>query len=228
MTEQTPPALPDLVPLPDRGPSNRLVLVVLAVVLIGGLVAAGILIATDAGNEDPRSTRLVGGCGSVISRPVAGQARHAEPPGKVVYPDAPPASGDHWPAPATFGRPFYGADRPAVEVLVHNLEHGYTIAWYDETAAADADAMAALERIAADYQAAGERFIAAPWFASDGAPFPDDAHIALTRWSADPEDTAAVSSQRGNWLYCGAVDPDAITSFFTTWPNAASAEPGLY
>ena len=31
-------------------------------------------------------------------------------------------------------------DRPTLEALVHNLEHGYTILWYDETIADDDDA----------------------------------------------------------------------------------------
>ena len=34
---------------------------------------------------------------------------------------------------------FYTKDsRPELEALVHNLEHGFTILWYDETAADDA------------------------------------------------------------------------------------------
>ena len=38
-------------------------------------------------------------------------------------------------APSTRTRQFYTADdRPAMENLVHNLEHGYTILWYDDTA----------------------------------------------------------------------------------------------
>ncbi|MDQ3276405.1 MAG: DUF3105 domain-containing protein, partial [Actinomycetota bacterium] len=53
---------------------------------------------------------------------------------------APPASGNHSSRWAVLSPPFYGvADRPKVSVLVHNLEHGYNILWYDETVAGDAE-----------------------------------------------------------------------------------------
>ena len=46
-------------------------------------------------------------------------------------------------------RKLYTADdRPELETLVHNLEHGYTILWYDETVAADDDAMTSSRAIA--------------------------------------------------------------------------------
>lgn len=222
-----------LPPLPPAGGHNRLILVILAVLVVLGLAVAGVLIATNDDSEgtgsatpDPSAPPVA--CGEVISKPVGKSALHVSPPDTVDYADAPPAFGDHWPAPASFGRPFYSEDRPTVEELVHNMEHGYTIAWYDETAAADEDAMDQLKEIAVAYQQDGERFIAAPWLAADGGAFPDGTHVALTRWSADPQNQGAVATQRGNWQYCGTVDPEAIKVFFKTWPNQASAEPGLY
>lgn len=42
-------------------------------------------------------------------------------------------------------------NRPAKELLVHSLEHGYTVIWYDETLAANGAAVADLKGIAAKY-----------------------------------------------------------------------------
>ena len=231
MSEQPPYPAPSFEPLPPpRGAGNRLVLVLVAAAVVLGLVAVGAVVALTGDDEGavPGLGSAAATCGEVVSKPIGRAALHADPPGKVDYPDSPPAFGDHWPAPAPFGRPFYTADRPAVEELVHNLEHGYTIAWYDEAVAADEAAMDALRQIAVAYQQDGERFIAAPWLSSDGPAFPDDTHVALTRWSADAADPGDVSQQLGNWIYCGTVVPDAIEQFFDTWPNGESAEPGLY
>jgi hypothetical protein len=146
----------------------------------------------------------------------------------ITYKDAPPAFGEHRPQAAAFGRPFYtSADRPEVASLVHNEEHGYTIAWYDETAAKDRTEMNALEAIAKKYQDDNVRFIAAPWTKADGGTFPDGKHIALTRWSADAKNPGDQAKQRGNWQYCGGVSGAAVADFVKKWPNAESPEPGI-
>ena len=50
------------------------------------------------------------------------------------YKTVPPSYGPHWATPVISSRPFYAVkDRPQMEDLVHNLEHGYTIVWYDNT-----------------------------------------------------------------------------------------------
>jgi hypothetical protein len=146
----------------------------------------------------------------------------------ITYPDAPPAFGEHRPQAAAFGRPFYTtSDRPEVASLVHNEEHGYTIAWYDATAAADKAEVNALEAIAKKYQDDNVRFIAAPWTKTDGAAFPDGKHIALTRWTADPKNPGDQAKQRGNWQYCGSVSGQVVADFVEKWPNAESPEPGI-
>lgn len=143
----------------------------------------------------------------------------------IPYTDAPPSFGPHRSSPAPFGRPFYTDDRPEVATLVHNLEHGYTIAWYDETAAKDTDEMAALETIADKYSRGDQnRFIAAPWTGADGSAFPDGKHVALTRWSADAAAPADGAKQKGNWLYCGSVSGAAISSFVDKFPYEQSPE----
>src|ERR1700712_3582794 len=55
---------------------------------------------------------------------------------KVNYRDAPPSYGYHWGNFLSGAelRTFYSrGDRPEVERLVHSLEHGHTILWYDDT-----------------------------------------------------------------------------------------------
>jgi hypothetical protein len=174
------------------------------------------------------ATASAAACDPVKTTPTDKNQNHI-PEGKAItYTDAPPAFGEHRPQAAAFGRSFYTAsDRPEVAQLVHNEEHGYTIAWYVETAAKDKTEMDDLEAIAKKYQDSNERFIAAPWLSSDGDAFPDGKHIALTRWSADAGKPSDQAKQRGNWQYCGAVSGSVISDFFDTWPNNESPEPGI-
>ena len=167
-------------------------------------------------------------CNPIETKPTDKNQNHIPEGTAITYKDAPPAFGEHRPTPAAFGRPFYtAADRPEVAALVHNEEHGYTIAWYDDTAAKDKTEMNALEAIAKKYQDDNVRFIAAPWTSQDGAAFPDGKHIALTRWSADSKNPSDQSKQRGNWQYCGSVSGSVVADFVSKWPNQESPEPGI-
>lgn len=150
------------------------------------------------------------------------------PNGPIEYEDSPPSFGAHRPQSASFERNFYtSADRPELETLVHNLEHGFVIAWYDDTIADDKEQLRQLKAIAEKYHDAQERFIAAPWTADDGEPFAGGKHVALTRWSADADNPGDQDKQRGNWQYCGSVSGEVISDFFAKWPNAESPEPGI-
>ena len=86
---------------------------------------------------------------------------------------------------------------------MHNLEHGYSLLWYDATIADDSDQLAVVQAIAAKYEGTKltDKFIALPWTSEDGKAFPKGTHVALTHWSAggDPTD---VSKQQGVWQYC--------------------------
>ena len=65
-----------------------------------------------------------------------GNQDHVEVGTPMSYPDAPPAFGQHWNMWDSMDRKLYTtSDRPELGELVHNLEHGYTILWYDETIA---------------------------------------------------------------------------------------------
>ena len=118
---------------------------------------------------------------------------------KVTYDTAPPSYGAHNPTPDSSGKHIYTDDRPDVEVLVHNLEHGWTIVWYDESVADDPEQMKALEATAKKFDAEGSdpksNVIIAPWTKDDqgGGVIPDGKHIAFTHWSIhQPKYDAAV------------------------------------
>ncbi len=209
-------------PRHSRGPLVHL----LAIVAVA-LAVTGYLLLTNDDDIVVGDGPAPAGCDEVITKPTDENQQHLAPPTPITYADAPPAFGEHRPDFVPFGRPFYAEDRPEVGNLVHTLEHGYTIAWYDQDAAEDDATVAALRELAEDYQANRERFIAAPWFDSDGDTFPGDRNIALVRWSADAAEPQDKTKQRGNWMYCTGVDQDAIKAFFDTWPNAQSPEPGL-
>ena len=167
------------------------------------------------------------GCQDVVKKSAEGNNDHREIGSQIIYPDAPPAFGPHYPETAGFSRKFYSpGDRPDLEYLVHNLEHGYNILWYDETIADDADALGAVKAIASKFegQKLTDKFIAAPWTEKDGKAFPDGAHVALTHWSLGekPED----NKQEGVWQYCAAPSGEVVAQFVKDYPYSDSPEPG--
>ncbi|WP_246086579.1 DUF3105 domain-containing protein [Nocardioides humi] len=92
-------------------------------------------------------------CGDITEKEATGSGEHVPEGQQVDYTDAPPAFGAHWNvagvAPTPIGDRFYTADsRPELEALVHNLEHGYTILWYDKTAGDDSGELSAMRAIA--------------------------------------------------------------------------------
>jgi hypothetical protein len=146
----------------------------------------------------------------------------------VQYSQTPPDSGKHYPSPAPFTKHFYTmADRPAVGTLVHNLEHGYTIVWYRDSAPkSDITALQQISKTFSsdNYDPAG-KFIAAPWAAADGAGFPAGKNVVLTRWTASPTDPGNATLQKGVRQACVAVSGPAIKDFMAKYPVASSPEP---
>ena len=98
----------------------------------------------------------------------------------------PPSSGPHFAAPAVSERKFYtAADRPPLETLVHNLEHGYTVLWYDGAQAKGKEQL--LRDIAEQgnkQPEAQDKFLVVEWDSSRGA-FPADKPYALAHWAKD-------------------------------------------
>jgi hypothetical protein len=171
-------------------------------------------------------------CQDVIEKEGSDVGGHVEQPQEVTYDTAPPAFGQHWNvlgvAPATFTEKFYGEnDRPPLEALVHNLEHGYTILWYDQSVADDSGKLAQIKAIARKFKESGDnmnfrnKFIAAPWLESDqdgDAKFPDGQHIAFTHWKGD------TSTSVGVWQYCNDVSGEALVDFMEKYPYTDAPE----
>ena len=116
-------------------------------------------------------------CQDIVTKNAEGVSDHVQTGTQVEYKDAPPAYGPHWNeanlAPAPFDDKLYGDndERPELESLVHNLEHGYTILWYDDTVADDGEQMAQIASIAKKFKVDDDnfrfKFIAAPWTEKD-------------------------------------------------------------
>lgn len=170
-------------------------------------------------------------CQQVTSKSATGNQQHVAEGTPINYPDAPPAFGEHYYTPDPMGRKFYTkGDRPAVGTLVHNLEHGYNVVWYDQTVAQDSTQMAELRAIAAKQAGTTnlrDKFKAVPWLTSDGKAFPGGAHIAFTHWSVGGTTAKSDGSgQLGIWQYCSSVSGAALSKFMIDYPYTDSPEPG--
>jgi hypothetical protein len=176
-------------------------------------------------------------CDKITTKKADGNQQHVPTGTQVTYSTAPPAFGSHWNeqgvAPAPFNRKFYtDKDRPELEALVHNLEHGYTILWYDQSVADDASELNVIDGIADKFRADSNnlrfKFIAAPWTADDekeSGKFPDGMHIAISHWSAGGSGETDASKQVGVFQYCGQPSGAALKAFMLKYPYTDSPEP---
>lgn len=174
-------------------------------------------------------------CQDIETKKADGNQKHVPTGTPVKYTDAPPAFGAHWNesgvAPAPFARKFYTAqDRPQLEALVHNLEHGYTLLWYDDTIAENDKDLQELRAIAEKFGGGVNpryKFIALPWTEDDenGKSFPDGQHVALTHWSAGGQGVTDASKQEGVWQYCSDISGAALDAFMKKYPYFDSPEP---
>lgn len=113
-----------------------------------------------------------------------------------------------------------------MEILVHNLEHGYTVLWYDQSAGdAKKSDLEALAKVANRVDAAAGKFIVSAWDPSYG-PLPTGKKFALSHWSATfGPDKATVASQEGNRQLCGDLSGEVVKAFIEKHPRTASPEP---
>jgi hypothetical protein len=176
-------------------------------------------------------------CSDITNKKADGNQQHVPTGSQVTYSTAPPAFGSHWNeqgvAPAPFNRKFYtDKDRPELEALVHNLEHGYTVLWYDQSIADDADQLNVIDGIADKFRSDSNnlryKFIAAPWTAQDekeSGKFPDGMHIAISHWSAGGSGETDASKQVGVFQYCSKPSGEALKAFMLKYPYTDSPEP---
>ena len=169
-------------------------------------------------------------CTEITTKKAEGTQDHVDPGTPLTYEDSPPAFGQHWSVWDGIERKLYtAADRPEVGELVHNLEHGYTILWYDETVAADEAMMDDLRGIASKKSSTTnlrDKFKAVPWTSEDGDPFPSGQHVAMTHWSVGGVGAAAEEGkQSGIFQYCSAPSGEALETFMEQYPYLDSPEP---
>jgi Protein of unknown function (DUF3105) len=214
---------------------RSLTLLLICIVLAGALLAypvylaASDYIARNATLDDLGNSMSAAGCDPIAEETATGNQEHVAEGTKVTYERFPPDSGQHYPSPAPFTKRFYTTeDRPPVEELVHNLEHGYTIAWYRSDLSGKQ--LKALQNIAKtfskDDQNPANKFIAAPWNdATDGGAMPAGKNMVITHWYADPNEPGNATTQKGVRQACAAVSGPAIKEFMAKYPHANSPEP---
>jgi hypothetical protein len=216
---------------------RRQSLMVVGAAVTVGAVIIGIAVWQFMKAESGSANELAGvgvaaseaGCQEVVAKDAEGGNDHRADGEKILYPQAPPAFGPHWGTylQGTEIRKLYTTeDRPAVEKLVHSLEHGHTILWYDETIAEDDEALEQVEEVAeaaANSDDARGKFMAAPWTSDDGGEFPEGTHLALTHWSIGGDGDPS-GSQQGIRQFCDAVSGDAVEDFIAEYPSSDSPE----
>lgn len=191
------------------------------------IVGAALIPHLTKDDPPPKSGGTVGAtiteadCSPVQQSSATGGGDHRKDGTRIVYPDGPPASGPHW-GNFLYGpqiRNFYTReDRPPIEQLVHSLEHGHTLVWYDETIVPGTPAYADLKQYASALQPDAYLMVA-PWNAADGPAFPTGKHLAMTHWTG-PKDQEAVRQ------YCGSPSGAAIDAFRKKFTPQNAPEPG--
>ena len=207
---------------------RRRTMLVVGAAVFAVLVLTGVVfkVVRDAQAEkDPATVGVAAAaasCDPVTNDPVAGSGVHVGPQTdqpnvtRVAYKTVPPTSGEHFVSPEYPSRPFYSKDdRPAMETLVHNLEHGYSIVWYTSaTPQAQIDQLKKLSDQARQMPETSGKFIVSAWDDAYGK-FPAGKTIGVSHWGA----------KTGHRLMCGAVSGEAIKSFVTSYPSTDSPEP---
>ena len=206
---------------------SMLFIVVAAVVGIGLVAAAAVPAYLDSRNDPAKKdlesfgvSLASAGCSAVKTTEGTNNdaARdHVEDGTKGDYETVPPSFGPHWSAPVFPAREFYTArDRPQMEQLVHNLEHGYTVLWYDDSI--KGQQLKALEDIAVsarsnDAVGPNGKFVVSAWDDSYGS-FPSGKHIGMSHWG----------SQDSYTQVCGKVSGAAVKKFVEDHPASDAPE----
>ncbi|MGO4255844.1 DUF3105 domain-containing protein [Marmoricola sp. RAF53] len=201
------------------------------IVVVLGLLAAALVpylkdqhdknVIAGKGVDQIGATKSAAGCDAIVTKSAQGSGQHKTTGVPLTYDDAPPAFGPHWPnyLQGSEIRSFYSPDdRPEKERLVHSLEHGHTIYWYDETITKGSQEYQDLEDIASKFSG-NDYFMTAPWTKADGGSFPEGKHVALTHWTGP-------DNQKGVWQYCAKPSGEVVKDFTTKYQPDNAPEPG--
>jgi hypothetical protein len=209
---------------------RKSMLIIVAAAVIGlALIAAAAVPMYLNNRNDPAKKALsafgasasAANCDDVITKKgtnTEATRKHVEDGTTEKYETVPPSYGPHWGAPAFPAREFYTArDRPKMEQLVHNLEHGYTIVWYDKTI--KASQLSQLKSMATrarkeDAVGATGKFIVSAWDNAYGT-FPSGKHIGMSHWGGKDSYVQL----------CGKVSGAAVQNFIKKYPSSDSPEP---
>ena len=204
--------------------------------LIAGIAGAvvlalvGVVVVVIIGQLKDRDITRVGvataaaACDKTITDKTAGASVHVGPgtdqPDKVTikYATVPPTSGEHYAQPEYPARAFYTAtDRPKMETLVHNLEHGYTVLWYAPVRPRPSRTSSARSATwpAATRPPARRSSSSAPG-TRPTARSPSGKTLALSHWGSRRAATASCAAD---------VSGDAVKAFVAEYPYSDSPEP---
>ncbi len=212
----------------QQASERRRTLLVVGAAVLAVLVLAAVVFKVVRDAQQERDVATLGvtsaaaACDPVVTDPVQGSGVHVGPQTdkpdvtKVDYKTVPPSSGEHYPTWEYPARAFYSVDdRPRMESLVHNLEHGYTIVWYTKaTPQAQIDELKKISDNARQMKETGGKFIVSSWDEDYGT-FPQGKTIGMSHWGA----------KNGYRQLCGAVSGEAIKAFVTAHPSSDAPEP---
>jgi hypothetical protein len=207
---------------------KSMIIVTIAVVVGIGIVLAAALPAYLNKRNDPANKSLssfgvsaaAASCSSVETTKGTNTdalRKHVADGTVEKYKTVPPSFGPHWATPAVGSRAFYAVkDRPQMENLVHNLEHGYTIIWYDDTiTGAQLSTLKNLDTSArASKETAPSKFIVSAWDDAYGT-FPAGKHIGISHWGA----------ASSHVQLCGKVSGQIVNTFIKKYPATDAPEP---
>ena len=206
---------------------KSILFIAVAVVVGLGLIAAVAVPTYLKGRHNPANKALsafgvstdAASCQAVKTTPdtnTAALRAHVADGTTEKYKTVPPSYGPHWAQPAIPSLSFYTVgSKPPMEQLVHNLEHGYTVLWYDNTVqGGQLTALKNLSTSARNKSQTGKgKFIVSAWDPAFGA-FPAGQHIAMSHWGSKSSVTQT----------CGKVSGGAVANFITKFPAADSPE----